>query len=511
MLATFGFTDRFSAGRIGLAFQCQVFAVLIALVVAAPPMAFGQSFSLSRTFDDPTVTSADVFGFSVALDGGLVLIGTPNDDTNGTNVGQAYLFEAATGNLLQTFNDPVATGFDNFGISVALDGDLALIGAYLDDTNGTNIGQAHLFNVTTGELLRTFDDPTPTGRDNFGVSVALNGGLVLIGAPFDDTNGTDAGQVYLFDAATGSLLQTFDDPTPKSSMFGDFFGSTVALDGGLVLIGASGDSTHGIGVGQAHLFDAFTGDLLRTFDEPTAYGTREGFGSSVALDGGLALIGARTDSTLGTGRGQAHLFDVSNGDLLWTFNDPTGLLSGQDNFGASVALDGGLALIGAPFTRVGGIGVVGQAHLFDVVTGDLLQTFDDPTPTSSGGLGDNFGDSVALDGGNVLIGAPFDNTNGDNVGQAHLFAILNGDLDGDGFVGINDLNVILGAWNQVVPPGNPLADPSGDGFVGIEDLNTVLGNWNAGTPPVENANMPEPGTSILLMAAILGLIHRRRT
>ncbi len=62
---------------------------------------------------------------------------------------------------------------------------------------------------------------------------------------------------------------------------------------------------------------------------------------------------------------------------------------------------------------------------------------------------------------------------------------LDGDLDGDGFVGINDLNVVLGNWNLNVTPGDLLSgDPDGDGFVGINDLNVVLGNWNAGTPPV---------------------------
>jgi GH25 family lysozyme M1 (1,4-beta-N-acetylmuramidase) len=64
---------------------------------------------------------------------------------------------------------------------------------------------------------------------------------------------------------------------------------------------------------------------------------------------------------------------------------------------------------------------------------------------------------------------------------------IDGDLDGDGFVGIADLNLVLGNWNQSVTPGDLLAgDPDGDGFVGIADLNVVLGNWNAGTPPVEN-------------------------
>ncbi len=88
-----------------------------------------------------------------------------------------------------------------------------------------------------------------------------------------------------------------------------------------------------------------------------------------------------------------------------------------------------------------------------------------------------------------------------------------GDLDGDGFVGIVDLGVVLSSWNLNVPPGNPLADPTGDGFIGIEDLNVVLGNWNAGIPPPPgevSANIPEPGAlGVLgLMCLSSGVIGR---
>ena len=90
-------------------------------------------------------------------------------------------------------------------------------------------------------------------------------------------------------------------------------------------------------------------------------------------------------------------------------------------------------------------------------------------------------------------------------------AQLDGDLDGDGFVGITDLNIVLGAWNQSVPPGNPLADPSGDGFVGIEDLNIVLGNWNAGAPPTNALqSIPEPTSVVpMALAGLAGLYWRR--
>ncbi len=89
------------------------------------------------------------------------------------------------------------------------------------------------------------------------------------------------------------------------------------------------------------------------------------------------------------------------------------------------------------------------------------------------------------------------------------FPDITGDLDGDGFVGITDLNIILGVWNLFVPPNDPRADPSGDGFVGIDDLNTVLGNWNAGAPPA--SALPEPGTvAVVGMALGVGVLRRVR-
>jgi len=91
---------------------------------------------------------------------------------------------------------------------------------------------------------------------------------------------------------------------------------------------------------------------------------------------------------------------------------------------------------------------------------------------------------------------------------------LAGDLDNDGFVGVDDLNLVLNNWNQQVPARDPLkGDPNGDGFVGIDDLNIILANWNNGTPPGAppdaSANIPEPGTLLLLGAGVLILTKRR--
>ena len=126
------------------------------------------------TFNDPTPTTVDWFGRSVAIDGNSVLIGAFKDDTLGENVGQAHLFDAVTGNLLHTISDPTVTGHARFGGSVAIDGNNVLIGAAGDNTNGTDVGQAHLF--SNADL----PDPEPDPTADFNSVTRVNGDDLLI-------------------------------------------------------------------------------------------------------------------------------------------------------------------------------------------------------------------------------------------------------------------------------------------------------------------------------------------
>jgi hypothetical protein len=370
--------------------------------------------------DDPTVTNGDGFGSSVAIDGNNVVVGAPGNDSAGidANVGQAYRFDLASGGLLQTYDDPTITIADIFGTSVAIFGNNVVVGAPSDDTNGANIGQAHIFDATTGNVLHTLDDPTVTTSDFFGNSVAIDGNNVLVGAHGDDTNGVgnaNIGQAHLFDATTGNLVRTFDDPTIT---VGDNFGFSVAIDGNNALIGAFGDNSNGSTVGQAYLFDIITGNLLRTFDDPTVT-SGDQFGVSVAIDGGNVLIGALRDDSGGVNVGQAHLFDAATGNLLRTFDDPTP--TSQDHFGHAVAISGDRVLIGAPLDDTNSEDA-GQAHLFDAVTGALLQTFNDPVVDADLETGDHFGTALAMVGDDILIGEARDDTNGFNVGQVYHFS-----------------------------------------------------------------------------------------
>ena len=141
----------------------------------------------------------------------------------------------------------------------------------------------------------------------------------------------------------------------------------------------------------------------------------------------------------------------------------------------------------------------------------FVGTYEDFIASRGGGAPLNAGDlsTFGIDTVNDHVWAILDHEG--IFGLGILTPVLAGDLDGDGFVGINDLNIVLANWNQNVPPANPQADPSGDGFVGIDDLNAVLGNWNAGTPPGESAQIPEPGTLMLIGCCSLAWLRRRDT
>ncbi len=154
--------------------------------------------ALLRTFLNPSPAAGDEFGWSVAALGGNALVGAFGDDTGATDAGAAYLFDANTGTLLHTFLNPTPVAGDWFGYSVAGVGSNVLVGAPFDDTGATNTGAAYLFDASSGALLQTFLNPTPAAFDHFGVSVAGLGGNVLVGAWSDDTGAENAGAAYLF-------------------------------------------------------------------------------------------------------------------------------------------------------------------------------------------------------------------------------------------------------------------------------------------------------------------------
>ena len=368
----------------------------------AAPAAQADTWSFDQKLTAPDGASFDQFGFSVALSGGTALVGARLDDDNGTDSGSAYLFDTATGAQMQKLTATDGAANDQFGRSVALSGGTALVGAIS--------GSAYLFDTATGAQLQKLTATDGAAFDEFGGSVALSGDTALVGAGRDDDNGVVSGSAYLFDTGTGAQLQKL---TATDGAEFDQFGFSVALSGGTALVGAFGDDDNGTTSGSAYLFDTATGAQLQKLTAPDG-AANDQFGGSVALSGGTALVGARSDDDNGTNSGSAYLFDTVTGALLHKLTAPDG--AANDLFGGSVALSGGTALVGALDDDDNGTSS-GSAYLFDVATGDFIQKLTAP----DGAANDFFGFSVALSGSTALVGALDDDDNGTSSGSAYVF------------------------------------------------------------------------------------------
>jgi WD40 repeat protein len=305
----------------------------------------------------PDAAADDRLGRSVALSGTTALVGSHRDDDGGIDSGSAYLFDTATGSLLHKLTAPDAASNDLFGRSVALSGTTALVGSRRNDAGRTDSGSAYLFNTATGNLLHKFTAPDAASR--FGWSVALSGTTALVGAWGDDAGGADSGSAYLFNTATGNLLHKLTAPDAASN---DLFGRSVALNGTTALVGALGNDDGGLDSGSAYLFDTATGNLLHKLTAPDAE-LNDAFGFSVALSGTTALVGALGNDDGGIDSGSAYLFDTTSGSFLHKLTAPDAL-SG-DVFGSSVALSGSTALVGASGDDDVGTNS-GSAYLFSV-------------------------------------------------------------------------------------------------------------------------------------------------
>lgn len=199
----------------------------------------GKTGDLLRTFfpPDPKSGEADRFGHRVAFVDSDVLISAPLGGIESVDSGIAYLFDGRTGKLIRSFCSPKPHPHEYFGWSFAVQGESILIGSVGYGKENPEEGVAYLFDATTGRLVLTIRHPEPVKGDHFGEAVAMFDDLRVIGAPGNDVGGIDAGAVYLMEATTGGLQQTVVNPMPETGA-ADLFGLTIVGVGTKLLVGA---------------------------------------------------------------------------------------------------------------------------------------------------------------------------------------------------------------------------------------------------------------------------------
>ncbi len=256
----------------------------------------------------------EFFGTSVAICGPpgkeIAIVGAMWDDDNGTISGSAYLFDITTGRQIAKLLAKDGAAGDQFGGSVAISGTTAIVGAVTDDDNGINSGAAYLFDTTTGRQIAKLLPDDGAGGDQFGVSVAISGATAIVGANGDDDNGSGSGSAYLFDTTTGCQIAKI---LPDDGAANDQFAS-VAISGTTAIVGAAGDDENGTWSGSAYLFDTSTGRQLAKLLADGGAGWAR-FGHCVGISGApgkeTVIVGAVWDNDNGTQSGSAYVFDAS--------------------------------------------------------------------------------------------------------------------------------------------------------------------------------------------------------
>ncbi|MFK7817427.1 MAG: FG-GAP repeat protein, partial [Planctomycetaceae bacterium] len=402
---------------------------------------FSYTVGFKQDKDAGSSTQAgDEFGSTVAISGDLAIVGAhAEDNSNGTDAGAAYLFKR-TGDRewtqIKKFTAGDGVAKDRFGYSVDIDGSTIVIGARMADVNGTNDGAAYVYRKNEGGtdnwgFVQKLVGSANSSKDQFGHSVAISDETIAVGARLDDGSGTNSGSVYIFEKNLGGTNNWGERKRLKSS-------------------------------------DAAGGDQ---------------FGFAVAIDGNNLLVGARKDDDKGTDSGSAYFYNRDDGGAdNWGRFKKVSASDGTkfDWFGSAVDLDGNYAVVGKPIrhnrTRAG----MAYTYAKSGTNWTIQESFEAAEPSDD----DQFGYAVAIDGNTVVVGSRESDIARSNAGgfQVHSrntggtnkwgldYQIFKDDASGGDYFGAS-----VGVSGDWVIAGAPLDDDDGSksGTVSFQDIGTT--------------------------------------
>lgn len=423
-------------------------------------------------------SASDKFGSWVALDESRLIVGAPGDDDAGLESGSAYVFARSVAGawaLEQKLTWPVASPNSTLGDGVAIDGMWSVAGAPGDDTLAFNAGAVVVWRGVSNGMggvtwshHSTLRAPTPTTSEQFGFRVALDGDLLLVGAPLGGPIG--AGVAYVYRRVVGGMGgETWEyeatlGPGAGEGAGGDRFGFSVDLDRGLAVVGAVQDDEPGDKTGSAYVFlrtmlgGVATWPAQRKLVLPAPMPSDD-FGWSCGVARGVIAIGASAQDQYGGNWGNT---------LTMTAPLPPVILEGPVSQSAA---EGAAAMFG--------VSAAGRGAL-------TYQWFKDGLPLMDGGSINGSVTAMLT----ISAAAPehagvyrVDVTGecGVNAADAMLEVIppaaCVGDANGDRMINFADVTSVLAEFGELYAPGTGPGDANLDGRVDFADITSVLSRW----------------------------------
>ncbi|MCO6480481.1 MAG: PKD domain-containing protein, partial [Phaeodactylibacter sp.] len=386
----------------------------------------------------------DRFGFSVDTYGDYVVVGAFQEDGGLSDAGAAYVFKkdhsgsGAWGEVKKlTASD--AQSDDYFGYSVSIDGEFIVVGAYSEDTEGSEAGAAYVFHKNEGGADNWGEVKKLTASDGqagdwFGYSVDISGDNAIVSAYYDDDGGSDAGAAYIFNKDKGGSNNwgQVKKLVAADAQANDRGGLSVAISGEYAVLSAHTETQGGSNAGAAYIFKQDQGGVNNwgEIKKLLASDAQPGdlFGSDLSISGDNIIVGARFEDENGSNAGAAYIFSKEEGGAD-NWGETAKLIASDgeadDRFGYAVAISGKYALVGAP--NEDGFGTdVGAAYLFEQnAAGDWVEV--QKNTASDAYFGDEYGRGLALWGDRAVIGAQMEDqdANGNNIrsqaGSVYLY------------------------------------------------------------------------------------------
>ena len=434
--------------------------------------------------------AGDEFGISVSNTQNQLVIGAYREDANGSNAGAAYVFEKNSSNNWVQSTKIVGSdtsSSDGFGFSVSVDSNRVLVGAFLADTAGkANTGAAYIFEKNQSNVWVQTAKLSPSqlaSNDQFGISVSLSGNRALVGAHAGSGPGTGAAYLYELNAGQWSQVQKLE---ASDGTVGDQFGVAVSLDGLRAAVGAraalGGSSNATSNAGAAYVYDYNA--ALNSWQETDKLGgslamSSDHFGRALSLKGNTLAVGAygdRVGASVPNNSGSVYVFDFANS--LWSESARILPNTSEVNarFGRTLGLSGNKITVGAYLRDLSGTDH-GSAFLFEKnAQGAWTQTHEFQSSLSE--AGDFYGVSVSIDDDLILVGANRDDGITDTqtyAGAAYIYEIDPSNLAPIAQAS-NDQTVLLG--QSVTLDGSTSSDSDGfiNSFQWTDANSTVLGN-----------------------------------